>query len=109
MNATVVTAPFLLFAGEGYYPAPAWDEFRGAFVTQDEASHAVHEMRIPVRSDLKAQQWDESDPVTERIGWYQIVSLATLSVVECGGRGYGGAERVGLRDFKGYTLGEILS
>ena len=57
---------FLLFAGYTYYPGCAWEDFRGAYATQEEARDAC------------AQFADE------HLNWYQIVDRQTLALVEEG-------------------------
>lgn len=102
-----MNTPFLLFAGESYYAAASWDEFRGAFATLNEASRAVHAGEIPRRTDRDWEDKDDpeySEHPEERIEWYQIVDVRTLEVVEHGGLAYGGIERPNSRPFARLTL-----
>lgn len=107
MSAPDTIAPFLLFAGEAYYAAPSWDEFRCAYLTQEDASRAAHEGRITRRTDrdwICVEDDTRSERSDERIDWYQIVDLRTLTVVEQGGSGYGGIEREWAVPFKQLIL-----
>jgi len=68
---------FLLFAGDYYYAAGGWADFRGSFATLDEArTEAMKtEHRHPLSKDLET--------------WWQIVDAQTESVIEENGGTYG--------------------
>jgi len=57
---------FLLFTGYHFYPARGWEDFCGAYATQE----AAHQARLP---------WQ-----AEGHNWYQIVDVRTLTLVEEG-------------------------
>jgi hypothetical protein len=62
-----LTAPFALFDGVTYYPAPGWTGHRGQYATLEAAVAA-------------GQKYAE-----EQYGWWQVVDLRTLKVVAGGG------------------------
>lgn len=67
---------YALFAGNQYYPAGGWSDYRGAFDTMDEA-----------REKARAYNTDQSDayPADSASGeweWWQIVDLNQGEVVE---------------------------
>lgn len=63
---------FLLFAGDNYYPLPAWGDFKGAFSTLDQALSHLHTL-------FKGRPHVFSDP-----DWIQIVDVSQLKVVWLG-------------------------
>lgn len=58
---------FLLFAGPNYYPSGGWEDFIGAFDTQQEA-----QAEYDTRSKKKSSDYH----------WYQIVDLTMLKECE---------------------------
>jgi hypothetical protein len=63
--------PFLLFAGEHYYPNGGWGDFRGAYATVDEARAGI----------LARQHADAAAGLLSTYEWYEIVDVRTLTVV----------------------------
>lgn len=61
---------YLLFAGYNYYPAPAMQDYRGAFDTRD----AAREKAIDL---LKAKPGNMGG-----LDWWQIVDHETMELIE---------------------------
>ena len=61
-----MTCSWLVFSGHRYYPGPAWKDMRGACTTVD----AAHALLVQCRA--------------YGLDWYQIVDMATLTVVDSG-------------------------
>jgi hypothetical protein len=73
--------PFLLFAGDSYYPSGGWGDFQGAFATREEAV-AEGERRINLRSG-----WQQLDgPHEDARDWYNVADALTLEQVAGGHR-----------------------
>lgn len=54
---------FLLFAGDSYYPSGGWDDFRGQYLTREQAERAAASIRCD---------------------WWHVVDLSSLSQVSWG-------------------------
>jgi hypothetical protein len=62
----ICAASFLVFSGHRYYPGPAWEDMRGVCPTRAAACDLLVQCRA------------------YGLDWYQVVDLATLSVVDSG-------------------------
>ena len=62
---------FLLFAGDNYYPRPAWMDFKGAFSTLDEA---LNHLRTTLFKGGRLHEFHDPD-------WIQIVDTSQMKVV----------------------------
>lgn len=55
---------YLAFAGDTYYPAGGWDDFKGDFDTKAEAYAAVC---IPITNSWRSHEFD----------WWQVIDTTT--------------------------------
>jgi hypothetical protein len=68
----LLAAPFALFDGATYYPAPGWMGHRGQYAT------------------IEAAAADGQKYADEQYGWWQVVDLRTLKIVAGEGSGHTG-------------------
>lgn len=66
---------YLVFAGDAYYPAGGWDDFREAFNTLDEAKEYAETIRRKNASFDHKRVYDTFD-------WQQIVDLEKMEKME---------------------------